>query len=687
MNPYALIPLLSIVVYAVLIFLTMNHAGSRKERRAFTLYLTAAGIYSAISLPLLLDYSFLKPYTLIGSRVLILSIIWEVVTYYYFVRMFVQKPAGLGIHIGNGFFLLIAVLAAMGLVPRDAYSEGGKLYLDHGPGVYLMAAFTVGMVSASFYFLVQHLKQASSSVARTRITYLLIGLTVVSIATTVNVIGDIGKYPTGNLGNLANALIISYAILKYRLLDIRVVLRRGIAYSTISIVLTATYLMALYFIYSLSQLTLQTSIVPAAILALIMALVFIPLRNFTQDRVDRIFYRHTYAYRTTLLDFSRRAASIIGLDKLSREMVHVITTALQARWGALLVPDTVASEFRVEDVEWLTEDDKPLNLTIRQDSPLVSYMIKEEKLFRREMLDVLPQAKGLWESEYEELRTLEVSLLCPVLTRGQLTSIIALGPKKNGGEYNDEEAELLLAMASGAAVAMENSRTLESLRRREEANERLLSRVVSAQEEERQRVAADLHDSVAQWLIRASYQAQIASALIPENQSNGVRKEIGDIESTIDASVKELRRVLAGLRPPALEELGLPHALEKEVDGLKAEGIAGTLEVIGDPVRLSPPVEIATYRLVQEALNNVRRHSKATSVRVQLNFNGEQLIIRVSDNGVGFDVARSLSGAGSTGHLGILGMKQRAESLGGELRVDSRKGNGTRIVFQLPLNS
>ena len=241
-------------------------------------------------------------------------------------------------------------------------------------------------------------------------------------------------------------------------------------------------------------------------------------------------------------------------------------------------------------------------------------------MFRQEMLDVLPQAKGLWESEYEELRTLEVSLLCPVLTRGRLTSIIALGPKKNGGEYNDEEAELLLSMASGAAVAMENSRTLESLRRREMANERLLSRVVSAQEDERQRVAADLHDSVAQWLIRASYQAQIASALIPENQSNGALKEIGDIESTIDASVKELRRVLAGLHPPALEELGLPHALEKEVDGLKTEGITGTLEINGEPVRLSPAVEIATYRLVQEALNNVPGtpgHVPSSGVRVR----------------------------------------------------------------------
>ena len=327
MNFYALIPLLSIVVYAVLIFLTVQYAGSRKEQRAFTLHLIAAGIYSAISLPLLLDYSFLKPFTLIGSRVLILSIIWEVVTYYYFVRMFVQKPAGLGIHVGNGFFLFIAVLAAMGLVPKDAYSEGGKLYLEHGPAVYLIAVFTAGMVSASFYFLVNHLRQATTSVARTRIIYLLIGLTVVSLATIVNVIGDIGIYPTGNVGNLANALIISYVILKYRLLDIRMVLRRGIAYSTISIVLTATYLLSLYLIYSLSQLTLQTSIVPAAILALIMALVFIPLRNFTQGRVDRLFDRHTYAYRTALLDFSRRAASIVGLDKLSREMVHVITNA------------------------------------------------------------------------------------------------------------------------------------------------------------------------------------------------------------------------------------------------------------------------------------------------------------------------------------------------------------------------
>jgi len=154
----------------------------------------------------------------------------------------------------------------------------------------------------------------------------------------------------------------------------------------------------------------------------------------------------------------------------------------------------------------------------------------------------------------------------------------------------------------------------------------------------------------------------------------------------LDTSVKELRRVLAGLRPPTLEELGLPDAVKKELDGLQVEGIAGCLEVQGEPVRLPPPVEIATYRILQEALNNVRKHARATKVDVQLRFDEEHLRIQVSDDGVGFNVSQTLKSAVSGDHMGLLGMRQRAESLGGELQVESRERTGTCVTLQLPFN-
>ena len=685
-NVNALIPLLSILTYVVPVALALRHR-HRRERRAFTLYLIAAGTYSFFSFFVLLENSFLQQYTVTGVKILILAVIWMAVTHYHFVRVFVQKPAGLGVYLGIGLFLLIAVLAALDLVPRDASSVGGKLYISQGPAIYLIATFTLSLVGASFYFLLQHQRRTTSSLARTRTSYLLMGLVVVTLASTTNVISTLGEYPFGNVGNLCNALLISYAILKYQLLDIRFILRRGLAYVALSLVLVTGYILALYLIVEVSSLTLQGSVILAGALAVHLPLGGVSLRDTAQRQVDWLFYRNTYAYREMLMGFSRRAADILSLEELSREMVHVIVNALRASWGALLSPDAVSWDFQTEYVEHLDSNRGPLEVKLRQDNPLVAYLVEEGQVLRGEMIGVVPHGKGLWEAEREELRSLEASLLCPILARGNLTGIVVLGPKERGRPYTDEEADLLLTMVSGAAVAMENARMLESLRQRERAHDELLSRVVSAQEEERQRIAADLHDGVAQWLIWASYQAQVTSALASDTQSSGLREELKEVEDTIDSSVKELRRVLSGLRPPALEELGLPHALKKEVDSLQSEGIKGTFEVQGETVRLFPTVEIATYRLVQESLTNVRKHSRASSVEVQLFFGQDCLRIQVMDNGVGFNVFQTLKSAVSVGHMGLLGMRQRAESLGGELQVESREGSGTRVLLQVPLSA
>ncbi|MFC1935572.1 histidine kinase [Chloroflexota bacterium] len=686
MNIYAAVPLLGLFAYAFLMILSLRHP-RRAERRAFFLYLASACIWSLVSFLLHLDYPIVHEYVLPGSKVLILAIVWMIVAYYCFLRVFVQRPAWPGVCAGMAFVLLVAVLLGLGLAPREATAAGGVIYIDHGWSIWLYVGGGLTLAIAAAHSLIRHYREVTTSIARSRVSYVLIGLVMVAGSLLTNISDTLSRYPIDQFGNLANALIISYAILKYELLDIKLILRRGLAYSALSIVLTTGYLVALYIVFKLAHLALfQATVIAGAALALVMVLVFNPLRDFVQERVDWLFYRRTYAYRKMLLDFSRQAANILALEDFSREMVHLIVNAVRARWGALLSPDSVSTDLRTEYIEGLDAEAEPQEVRLRHDNPLLANLVQEGKVLRREMIEVVPQGKGLWESEINELRAMEVSLLCPVLIRGTLTGIIVLGPKEGRGSYTDEEADLLLTMASEAAVAMENARMLDSLRQRQKAHEQLLSWVVAAQEEERQRIAAELHDSVAQWLVRASYQTQVASALASSSQGDGLRKELSDIEDTIDASVKELRGVLAGLRPPALEELGVPHAVKKELDGLQREGIAGSLDIQGEPVRLSPPTEIATYRIVQEALNNVRRHSRATKVDVQLRFDRERLRIQVSDDGVGFNVPRTLRSAVSVDHMGLLGMRQRAESLGGELQVESREGTGTRVTLQLSLN-
>ncbi len=157
------------------------------------------------------------------------------------------------------------------------------------------------------------------------------------------------------------------------------------------------------------------------------------------------------------------------------------------------------------------------------------------------------------------------------------------------------------------------------------------------------------------------------------------------MESTIDKSLKELRRVLTGLRPPALDELGLSHALRQSLEDLKTDGVDCQYSEAGTPVRLPSSTEIAIYRVVQEAFNNIRKHADATKVNLRLHFQADELLVEVRDNGRGFDLSQTLDSAIAVGHMGLLGMKQRAETLGGDIKIKTGEGTGTTVILRFPI--
>ncbi|GAH57708.1 unnamed protein product, partial [marine sediment metagenome] len=264
----------------------------------------------------------------------------------------------------------------------------------------------------------------------------------------------------------------------------------------------------------------------------------------------------------------------------------------------------------------------------------------------------------------------DLELLCPIKSRGKLIGILALGRKRSKALYSQEDIELVMSLANQAGIMIENAKMFDSLKKQQLQVQQLLAQVVQAQEEERERISADLHDGVAQWLAAASYRVQTVNALLSGNDNNEAQGELATMESTIDKSLKELRRVLIGLRPPALDELGLSHALRQSLEHLKTDGLDCQFSETGTPVRLPSDIEIAIYRVVQEALTNIRNHAAdATKVNLRLQFQVDNLLVEIRDNGKGFDLSQTLDSAISVGHMGLLGMKQRAETLGGDIKI------------------
>jgi two-component system sensor histidine kinase DegS len=217
--------------------------------------------------------------------------------------------------------------------------------------------------------------------------------------------------------------------------------------------------------------------------------------------------------------------------------------------------------------------------------------------------------------------------------------------------------------------------------------ERLLEELRVAQDNERRRVAVEIHDGVAQWMVGASYGIKAIGNLISEQRLADLELEMTKINDTVQTSIKELRRAISNLRPLPLEELGLTASLSRTTESLKEDNIECHIEIDDDLPQLTPAQESTTYWIVQEILSNIRKHSGASEVTARIQYHDNEFSVEVNDNGQGFSPEQVINSESRLVHLGLLGMKERAELLGGRLDITSEKGKGTSVSFTFPVSS
>jgi signal transduction histidine kinase len=218
--------------------------------------------------------------------------------------------------------------------------------------------------------------------------------------------------------------------------------------------------------------------------------------------------------------------------------------------------------------------------------------------------------------------------------------------------------------------------------RHEEALARMVEKVVMAQEEERRRIAFEVHDGVAQLIVSAKQHVDTARDFARRDSARADR-EVGRAAERLEAAIEETRRVLRALRPSAVDAVGLAEAMRRALDEAASESgwAARFVDNLGD-ARVPAAVETAAFRIFQESLVNVARHSHGRRVDVELSRRARWLHLEVRDDGVGF----TRDGGDDRGHgLGLAGMRERARLLGGTCRIDSDSGTGTAVSVMLPL--
>lgn len=227
------------------------------------------------------------------------------------------------------------------------------------------------------------------------------------------------------------------------------------------------------------------------------------------------------------------------------------------------------------------------------------------------------------------------------------------------------------------------TRILESAK-----NRQLLGlKIILAQEEERKRIAREIHDGMAQTLANVVLRTEIAERMLVKEQFGSVREELVDLKGQVRSGLEEVRKIIFNLRPMAIDDLGIVPTLRKYVQDFEEKHkIRTQFTLVGRETRFPSGLEIAMFRLVQEAFSNVLKHAKATYVSVEFTIDREQVKIHLVDNGIGFDVEQTELRITKGNNFGLLGMRERVELLEGKMDIFSEKGSGTKITMHIPIS-
>jgi two-component system, NarL family, sensor kinase len=245
--------------------------------------------------------------------------------------------------------------------------------------------------------------------------------------------------------------------------------------------------------------------------------------------------------------------------------------------------------------------------------------------------------------------------------------------------FTERDVALLTTIGSLVAGAVHQARLHRQLAAREHAHERFAEQVIAAQEGERRRLAADIHDGISQRLISLSYHLDAAaSALADSPEFTGEQLVLA--RQLVDLTLGEARAAIGNLRPPVLDDLGLADGLASLARSVPVVAVS----VEADECELPEHVEIALYRIAQEALQNVVKHSGAAAARVELSCDPPLVRLRISDDGCGFDVASARSRDDDAAGFGLPSMAERADLVGGTLDVRSYPGRGTTVTATIP---
>jgi signal transduction histidine kinase len=429
----------------------------------------------------------------------------------------------------------------------------------------------------------------------------------------------------GTLGELAMLIIpvsIAIAMLRYRLFDVDVLLNRTLVYAALTACVVGLYVV----IVSALSLAFQVRANPGISLLATgaVAVLFQPLRERLQRSVNRLLYGRRDEPYAVLSQLAQRLEATVVPDAVLPTIVETVAGALKLPYAALALADGAA-----------------FNVAASVGSP------------RDDLLRL------------------------PLVYQGETVGELRLAPRAPGEPFTPADRKLLQDLAREAGVAVHAVRLTADLRRLTRDLQASRVQLITAREEERRRLRRDLHDGLGSALTSMTFKLGAAENLLAHDPV-AVEQLLGELKGQTQAAIADIRHLVYGLRPPALDELGLVTALREYAGHYQLDGVEVSVEAPEALPSLSAATELAAYRIALEALANVARHACATTCTIRLRIVGDALALEIADDGVGLP-------ADAHAGVGLTAMRERAVELGGSCAIMRGIDGGTCVSARLPL--
>jgi HD-GYP domain-containing protein (c-di-GMP phosphodiesterase class II) len=440
---------------------------------------------------------------------------------------FVQKMFGFRrkwapLAIVYGILVVFITLFTSVMVQYASLDQTGDLTYELGAYFPLVAAPGFSLILVCLYDLIRGYYKTYDAQQRDRIRYLTIGFSITVLAALTN-FTPLGKYPIDIAANGVTALLIAFAILRLQLLDIRVVIRLGILYSITTAIFSAIYFLSISLVLNAFQLLSGKTVFMVSILVgVLSAILLSPLRNLAQSWIDRIFYRDKYNAELMLQRLSRTTTSFLDIEKITHLILSEVSNTLHIEHGAILIKAAEKGDFQV-----IAEDGekKHFQSGFRADHPIVTWMMRQNQPLLNRDLSMFPIFKSIWREENEELEKFNPEIFLPLISKGELIGILALGKKLSSQPYTQDEQLIFSTLANQTAVAIENARLYDELKESFVQSVTALANAIDIRD-----TYTNTHSQqIADWAAKTARQLGCTSEEINDIYLGGLLHDIGKI--------------------------------------------------------------------------------------------------------------------------------------------------------------